>query len=404
MPPKWAPLAVPQKLKEDAGVYYRDRNAARYPEHPMEPAVEAIMTANSTGSVGIDVVACGSTLGNLLRFARGDDKPFRMLVQVVGRTVHLVRRENSPKETIPDVRGYGHTFPDAYTSWDPSVRGSSSHQRIMHYDLGGLGCLVRFEGDGYLPEKTKSNKEKFKAKIGSSPGDKAGTGSVEELTSSLATHGVSSTVPSGADGPLQMSAAGISVPQQAIFDLKTRSIRRKAEEDAILESELPRFWLAQIPNFILAYHSSGTFTDIDVHDVRAAAAKWESDKATELRRFGALLRRILEISRAKDDGKLEIVRNAGEPLQVRKQRPDVPASFSPGTMERWERWLDGGAKDVESDEGEVEEDSFESDTISDDDGGHGDHDWLGDDLDWAICDKDCGWCGRCMNHVDDSRL
>jgi DNA-directed RNA polymerase subunit H (RpoH/RPB5) len=37
---------------------------------------------------------------------------FRMIVELVGQTVFLVRRENSPTERIPNVRGYGHTFPE----------------------------------------------------------------------------------------------------------------------------------------------------------------------------------------------------------------------------------------------------------------------------------------------------
>lgn len=399
MPPKWAPPAVPQRLREDAGVYYRDRNAARYPEHPMEPAAEAIMRARSAESLDIDVMACGSTLGNLLRFARGDDRPFRMLVQVVGRTVHLIRRENSPKETIAGIRGYGHTFPEAYTSWDPSVRSSLSHQRILHYQLGSLDCLVRFEGDGYLPEKTKTNtlqEKDSKGKARSSPGGEAEIASVEKLTSFLAQHGVSSKMSSAPEGPLQISTAGISVPQQAVFDLKTRSIRRKPEQDAILEGELPRLWLAQVPNFILAYHSSGTFTDIQVQDVRSSVAKWESDKEAELRRFAALLRRIVYLSRGRDDGKLEIVHGAGEELlQVREQTSDVPATFSPGTLERWERWLGGGAEDVDSDESELEED---------DDASYGDHNWLDDDEeDMTACDKECGYCGRCVYEIKDDR-
>lgn len=37
-----------------------------------------------------------------------------MLVEVIAGTVHLIRRENTPKEQILGVRGYGHTFPEAY--------------------------------------------------------------------------------------------------------------------------------------------------------------------------------------------------------------------------------------------------------------------------------------------------
>ena len=100
----------------------------------------------------VDIFGCGSTFGNLLRFVRGENKSFRMIVEVVQNMVLLIRRENSPREVMQDVRGYGHTMPEAYTTWRRDVKGSESHQRIIRYKFAGLDCLVRFEADGYLPD------------------------------------------------------------------------------------------------------------------------------------------------------------------------------------------------------------------------------------------------------------
>lgn len=153
LPPRWNPPSETPQLKEDSGVFYRDRNASRLPLHPMEPAIESILRTRpsfaAVSSTPIDIVACGSTLGNLLRFTSGDEKPFRMLVNVVGSTVHLIRREKSPNETIDDVRGYGHTFPDAYTTSDREARGSASHQRILSYCFGGCSSTTGL-ADGKL--------------------------------------------------------------------------------------------------------------------------------------------------------------------------------------------------------------------------------------------------------------
>lgn len=67
---------------------------------------------------------------------------------------------------------------------------------------------------------------------------------------------------------LKVLRGGNQVPQSAVFDLKTRSIK-KMDVDTIAE-ELPRLWISQIPNFILAYHTQGVFNDIQIHDVRDA--------------------------------------------------------------------------------------------------------------------------------------
>ena len=97
-----------------------------------------------------DVVGCGSTLGNLLRFAAGADRSFHFKVEYIGKTLFLVRQEQSPTELLQGVRGYGHTFPEAYTTWDFEMRGSASHQRLIQYSFGGLKLIVRSETDGYL--------------------------------------------------------------------------------------------------------------------------------------------------------------------------------------------------------------------------------------------------------------
>ena len=60
----------------------------------MEPVVRSIFEAQPDFKAQeVDVFGCGSTLGNLLRFARNVDteKAFRFLVEVVGETVFFIR-------------------------------------------------------------------------------------------------------------------------------------------------------------------------------------------------------------------------------------------------------------------------------------------------------------------------
>lgn len=76
----------------------------------MEPAVKAVIAQNPQLDTGnIDVFACTSTVGSLIRFLKNDDRSFRFTVEAVGRTVFFVRRENAPDELIAGPRGYGST-------------------------------------------------------------------------------------------------------------------------------------------------------------------------------------------------------------------------------------------------------------------------------------------------------
>ncbi|OLN96711.1 hypothetical protein CCHL11_02291 [Colletotrichum chlorophyti] len=342
-PAQWTPRSEPRKLSEDNGIYYRDKNAARYPDHPMEAAARAIMTMHpAPATKQVDIVACGSTLGNLLRFVRGEDRPFRILVEIVGNAVHLIRRENSPTETIPDVRGYGHAFPKANTTWDKCVRRSVSHQRLLQYDFGNLNFIIRHEGDGYLEDKFgwSLNGTKIQADI-----EKR---TIEELIDGLRTH--EAKLETGSQqSEMQMQSGGYQVPQKAIFDLKTRSIKRKDED--FLGEELPRLWVAQTPNFILAYHERGTFTDINNMDVSEKVNDWEKSMNKELSLLAALLHRLVGIARSQRGTRLEISRQDLETLDVRAQCTGLAPPFEVETMSRWEDWLTshalsaGGEKD-----------------------------------------------------------
>ncbi|KAK2737505.1 geranylgeranyl pyrophosphate synthetase [Colletotrichum kahawae] len=374
-PPRWTPLSAPRQLHEDSGVYYRDKNAARYSSHPMEPAVRAILTMQPDAPTKeVHIVACGSTLGNLLRFVRRDERAFRMLVEVVGNTVHLIRRENSPTATIPDVQGYGHTFPEAYTTWDADVRGSASHQRILRYQFGGLGCIVRHEGDGYLKDQLGSTTQPKRERGAADP--------VEDLVASLADNNITSKTPA-TSSQLQMLSGGFEVPQSAVFDLKTRSSVRRGRD--FLGEELPRMWVAQIPNFVLAYHNRGVFNDIEVIDVSSKLKDWEREQNNELSQLAALLHRIVDVAQA--NHRLEIAHRVLGKLEVLKQTPGLPALCSAGVLLKWIRWLGTAGTVMYSSDGE-----YDSDVRG------GELDWSdsdNDDRDFTACSQECAYCGRC---------
>ncbi|KAJ5633377.1 hypothetical protein N7490_009716 [Penicillium lividum] len=232
----------------------------------------------------LDIVGCGSTLGNLLRFARGKSPAFRVLIEVIGNTVFFRRRENSPKETIQNVQGFGHTFPEAYTMW-----GESSHQRLINFDFANMNCLVRFEADGYLPdlipEDLKARRNPLSSKSDMEPEDLLS--SIQGATIST----VHSATTEKESGSLRIFEGGRYIPQRAIFDLKTRS-SRKANIDTLSE-EMARLWIRQIPNFVLAYHKSGKFDDIRVQDRMLELEHEEEGDDLNLRIPGGIVGSVL---------------------------------------------------------------------------------------------------------------
>lgn len=372
-PPRWAPLAQPIKLPEDEGDFFRDRNAAQFPNHPMEPAIVAALeqSPNLCGSQEVDLVACSSTLGNLLRWLRGEDKQFRILVESVGDTVFFIRREKSPTEKIPDVRGFGHSFPEHYTTWDPDTKGSTSHQRLLRYCFGGLRCLVRFEADGYVAEDSS----RTSTHTSKSPSAEATT---LDLLASMNSATISSedATPSGA---LQVKRGGSHVDQSQVFDLKTRSVRKK--EHDTLGQELPRLWVSQLDKFVLAYHTDGRFEDIHVMDVHADVEKWERREEETLFRLASLIHRIRKMVTSRPSRKLEVCHTSDKTgiLQFREQLPGVGDALSAETKARWEM-QDGECQPCSDEESDVS---------------LGELSWDDGEEDYTSCSAACDYCGRC---------
>jgi hypothetical protein len=251
----------------------------------------------------VDIVGCGSTIGNLLRCAGSELKTFRFDVDVIGDTVLFVRKERSPKELITNLQGYGHTFPEAYTTWDSEVRNSCSHQRIIQYEFGGLKFLVRTETDGYVKEAN--------AKAPSSIADST---SPLPLDDALGRMAIGSTEVSQ-DQKLQWKAQGMRVRQDQIFDIKTRAGYKPFDMNEIL----PRLWVSQTSKFLIAYHQSGLFDKPKVKDVRQEVIEWENDNSALLARFHALVKRIVDVVLDSDQQQCEVSWDGQGALFVTKQ-------------------------------------------------------------------------------------
>ncbi|KAI9712048.1 MAG: hypothetical protein M1820_001757 [Bogoriella megaspora] len=403
LPPAWTPLKHPQRLQRDRGTYFRDKNAARYADFPMEPAVRAIFIENpSFASSKIDLVACSSTIGNLLRFVRKAGKAFRFLIQVVGSTVFLIRKERSPREIIPDVRGYGHSFPEMYTTWEGVAKDSASYQRIIQYKFAGLDILLRFESDGYLRDLAGSDAASSKAHSLLSPNKDLGKSDPDALVDVLEGASVGQKLPASNTALEIISADNRrNIPQEALFDLKTRSTRKI--DDDIMIDELPRLWVAQIPNFILAFHDSGVFRDIRTIHVRDQVSEWEADNQAVLGHLAALIQKLATFVRERPEDTIEVRSDGIDTLEIREFVADEddfrPTALPPDLQALWigeqsDTDRPGNLDEFNLDEFDndhggvdVTEQGLESEEYSDSEES---------DKDYTACSAStCGYCGHC---------
>jgi hypothetical protein len=278
-----------------------------------------------------DIVGCGSTLGNLLRFCERIDKDFRFDIDRVRDTVFFIRKESSPTALIPDICGYGHAFPEAHTMWEPEVKGSASHQRIIQYDFGGLKFLVRSESDGYLKQAADLDAQPNDAQTANTSmaplESKESLAKAQEeseadnyalLEALRVTGGASSTV-----GPLHIEMRGRRIPQKALFDLKTRAkeTRRPIDMDEVFR----RLWVNQTPSFMFAEHFRGFFEPRDIQSVSISdgISKWEKDQEALLKHYQAIVMEIIAATRNSATGKLQVIRRGSGPLEIQERVADA---------------------------------------------------------------------------------
>ncbi|KEY66029.1 hypothetical protein S7711_06937 [Stachybotrys chartarum IBT 7711] len=325
-PPRWTPQSS-VKLREDDPYrkYYLDINLASYPKHALEAVAEAVMTMDPS-IPKIQLYACASTMNNLLQFCKGEsDRKFRMFVERMGDTVHLIRRQNSPLELLPgEIYGCGHTFPEAYTTWDTDVKQCKSHQRIIRYKLGDLNMMLRFEGDGFVADSKPAKR----------------TSDDRDIDSLLGSLDVSPSTSSGIESSrLAVRKAGESIPQGQVFEIRTRTAR--ARDRDIIGEELPRLWLRQLDKFVLAFHERGRFDEDDVklHSIRPRLDEWEEGNQAPIKRLRALLREIIDQVKEQPSGRMELVSEGLGMIQICEQCADAERPLSDDAQERWEKWL-----------------------------------------------------------------
>lgn len=360
--------------------------------------MQAILSTTGEAPFDADVFACGSTLGNLLRFIRGTDKAFRFTAELIGKTVFLIRKENDPKELIEGVRGFGHAFPEAYTTWPKEVKGSETHQRIIQYNLGRLQCLLRYECDGFFDDPSHTNRPDPASSVHETSTPLSADALLETLsTTSISTPNPSSTA-STTTLPLTIHLTGSPTPQHSIFDLKTRS--GKHGQDIRMDDITPLLYLKQIPSFIVAYHDGhGLFPAHNIHiqDVRPLTAAFETRNAGAIRGLTVLLRQIIDAVFAEEDGVLEVYSDGKGAVELRCPFGREGEALPSVLREQWVgRCGGGGGLGVEVETG--------GDAVAGaamDDAGKGVLDLSWDeeedesDKDFTACGEECGYCGRC---------
>ncbi|KAJ5699592.1 hypothetical protein N7536_002605 [Penicillium majusculum] len=236
----------------------------------------------------IDVVADRNTIRQLLSFINPGlerSQRFTIHVEVVKNTAILCRVGKQKLQFIKPGQhsGFGHNFEQKYTIH--RVKESSSHHRIISYNFGALKFLIRHETDGYVAADTAGTSTSVNQSTHDSISSKMKSVSLSQTDVSPHT----TLTESG----LSIRKDGEAVPLVSTLEIKTRSIKRPLT----IREVAPQLWISQTPKLVRAYHTEGKFQPPEVEDAAAAVKSWEDQHQVDLRKLGALIHRIIEVTK-----------------------------------------------------------------------------------------------------------
>ncbi|KAF3491840.1 uncharacterized protein GIQ15_01357 [Arthroderma uncinatum] len=231
---------------------------------------------------GIDLVTDRNNLRVLLAFVCGQKRTrsLRIGVKVVQSTVMFTCWNRKTTNYISGFDGYGHEAERAWTKKPNFIRDSVIHNRVVHYNFGGINLILRFEVD-------------------------ACRGSTNDV---LGYKPVISTyeTPTG----YTVRNQGYLVDSSRLVEIKTGTQRR-------ISKSADQLWFSKTPFLCKGrYTGDGIFSPASqVNFIQdGKLEKWENENREKLMKLVTLLETIMEMVRAAPQGTYALVILPGEPI------------------------------------------------------------------------------------------
>lgn len=175
--------------------------------------------------------------------------------------------------------GFGHAFEGCVTTREPGM-DAIHHERIVRYELGGLGCLVRFEADAYLGTD------------GNESGESGGHERLASLSLSPASPKPSKPVLKPPYKLVHVVSGGHDVDPDQIAEIKSCS-RSKFD----ISKALPQLWFSQTKYLCVGYHKDGLVTqEPEMRDVTEELRRWEAASQEHLKNMIRVIKEIRDIA------------------------------------------------------------------------------------------------------------
>ncbi|RYP10134.1 hypothetical protein DL764_000844 [Monosporascus ibericus] len=327
-PPKWKPPTLPITLSLDAGMQYVDQNAFRIPKYPFEPVFWALDLMNPNMRFNdVDLVCNRNSLRKLLDIAIGRRVyPFIMHLHMVEKTLFISRKEKNNRMMVlgSTNSGYGHNFEKACTEADGDVVGSSSHHRVVKYNMGGLNCVVRFEVDAYYDGDEDGVCAHDFDHEGNALAETLDLLTLKEIDSH-STKGITSNASTNA------VRKGAVLPSSQMAEIKTR---KATGGTARSTHYLPQLWFGRTPYLFIGRNTNDIFHEIVKMHAGSKFTEWEKENQEGLRKLVGILKELKEVVSKVESSAAVLMyeKKKDEPMKILEMKK--PTSVLPEEIRR----------------------------------------------------------------------
>jgi hypothetical protein len=138
-PRLWLDRELPYNVRHDRGKVFLDQNQFRMPSMPLLPLFKAVdYFPKAKGESGVDwasvdIVSDRKNLRNLLHWATGSCRGFRIDMQLAGKHTMLFNSWSDRPRVRADPASFGYNFEKASTAAARGCERTTGHHRIITY-------------------------------------------------------------------------------------------------------------------------------------------------------------------------------------------------------------------------------------------------------------------------------
>ncbi|KAF8855691.1 hypothetical protein BDZ45DRAFT_654934, partial [Acephala macrosclerotiorum] len=271
-PALWIAPTLPIAISKDDGKAGVDQNFDRVPAPSFAPFFAAILTMQPSYSfLPTALITDRNSLRKLLDFASGHRREdWRIEVELVKETLFLTRWEKNWVQIITGSfnSGYGHEFENAFLKFEEGLEDSSTHHRIVEYEIGGMKWVVRFEADGYIKDDPGNE----------GPPPYGVSQPLPEISATMEALSLESASPPRVLEGVGIVQRGHLVSPKSIIEVKCT----KSKNDQQLGEKVAQCWFSQTRHVFIGHHKDGLVEKVTRAEMSSTFDDWEKTHQDEL--------------------------------------------------------------------------------------------------------------------------